>query len=251
MSRQKSGLGVVKQCEQCGAEMYCPPSQAHRRRYCSAECKRLAVAARTTRTCARCGAEHQKSPSIVGKYCSSLCYQAARLRRTDCAVCGKVLVAKQAVYCSRECIAVGRTTLEERPCESCGKPMKVQPHQFGKRRACSRACNDDLKRIKGPGARLRLATGYISVYYPSHPNAMKDGRVLEHRLVMEKHIGRYLRRDEEINHINHVRDDNRIENLEIVGRGQHARESNAWGKKMRQNQRERLAEYERRFGPLD
>jgi tellurite resistance-related uncharacterized protein len=59
--------------------------------------------------------------------------------------------------------------------------------------------------------------GYILVYLPSHPYADNDGRVREHRIVMEKHIGRYLSPKEVIHHINGVRDDNRIENLELLG----------------------------------
>lgn len=72
------------------------------------------------------------------------------------------------------------------------------------------------------GHKKKRADGYISVYVPSHPNANKTGYVMEHILVMEKHIGRYIKNDEVVHHINHVRDDNRIENLRLMTFKEHA-----------------------------
>ena len=61
--------------------------------------------------------------------------------------------------------------------------------------------------------------GYIAIWMPKHPFANDDGYVMEHRLVMEKHIGRYLTKEEVVHHKNGIRDDNRIENLELFANG--------------------------------
>lgn len=70
------------------------------------------------------------------------------------------------------------------------------------------------------GGKWKNSDGYIFVYQPEHPNSNK-GYVFEHRLVMEKHIGRYLSNKEIIHHINGNITDNRIENLKLVTRAEH------------------------------
>lgn len=71
--------------------------------------------------------------------------------------------------------------------------------------------------------RLRHSQGYILLYVPGHPCANKSGYVLEHRVVMEQHVGRSLSPDEIIHHLNGNKSDNRIENLKLVTRSEHAK----------------------------
>jgi hypothetical protein len=69
------------------------------------------------------------------------------------------------------------------------------------------------------GSRGRAPTiirrGYHFTYVPDHPNANGQGYVLTHRLVMADHLGRALLPSEEVHHRNGIRDDNRLENLEL------------------------------------
>jgi hypothetical protein len=75
---------------------------------------------------------------------------------------------------------------------------------------CSRDCY--LKKTQG---RVKNSSGYILIYQPEHPHATKAGQVLEHRVVMEKMIGRYLKPHENVHHKNGDRTDNKPTNLEL------------------------------------
>lgn len=65
------------------------------------------------------------------------------------------------------------------------------------------------------GGKTKDGNGYIYIYSPDHPYKNYYNYVYEHRLVMERHIGRYLKPEEAVHHKNEIVDDNRIENLRL------------------------------------
>ena len=134
-----------------------------------------------------------------------------------------------------------RVKLKPWPCQICGK--MVDPY-MGKQRVprkgkgCCRSHSTKIAMLEGcwhtpnppnswgpsntnwKGGRKKQG-GYIYVLAPpDHPTrGRKTGRrryIAEHRLIMEQHLGRHLEDWEKVHHKNAIRDDNRIENLQIV-----------------------------------
>ncbi len=86
---------------------------------------------------------------------------------------------------------------------------------------------------------------YWTIHKPDHPYAPKQGYVMEHRLVMEEKLGRYLNPKEIVHHINGDTLDNRPENLELVNRSSHVHEHFAHGEKLMARIRELEAQIKR------
>lgn len=97
-----------------------------------------------------------------------------------------------------------------------GLPVK-KPNPTALCRERSRAAHKGRTSFAWRGGR-HLLDGYVMIWNPEHPNA-KGGHnksyVAEHRMVMSDHLGRPLLRGEQVHHKNGMRDDNRIENLEL------------------------------------
>lgn len=74
------------------------------------------------------------------------------------------------------------------------------------------------------GGRRILPSGYVYIHTPEHPNASQAGYVAEHRLVMEKKLGRYLESSEVVHHLDGNKRNNDLDNLAVLVRGQHVSE---------------------------
>lgn len=59
----------------------------------------------------------------------------------------------------------------------------------------------------------KIQNGYILKLIPIEERLTTKRYIYEHRYVMEKHLGRYLTKEETVHHLNEIKTDNRIKNL--------------------------------------
>ena len=92
-----------------------------------------------------------------------------------------------------------------------GKKLKYKPRPW----------QENKQSRNWKGGRLITDQGYIRIYKPNYQSSDKTGYIFEHRYVMEQSLERKLERWEMVHHKNGIKNDNRLENLEIVIRKKH------------------------------
>ena len=121
-----------------------------------------------------------------------------------CKVCNKVFYVilcrkNKAKYCSYKCYWKNRT----------GKPLSKET-----KRKIGEAQKGEKSSL-WKGGKTKTSRGYIYVMKHGHPLSNGQNYVMQHKIIMEKHLGRYLSPKEVVHHINGIRDDNRLENLKL------------------------------------
>lgn len=234
---------AIFKCLYCGKEFKAKPSA--NRKYCSKECANLASKGKSNLknskekvrvVCKVCGKEEYVRPSRAETYvtCSKECmgkYNSERYSqkiKCTCPICGKEFEMKPSAYAR----------------------IKTQP-------CCSATCANELKRItylgennhqygligdknsSFVGKEIVSNLGYILEYCPGHPKpcdkSNKGVRVRQHRLVIERNYDKFnpeyfeeidgwvvLKDMYDVHHINEIKTDNRLENLQILTRSEHS-----------------------------
>ena len=108
----------------------------------------------------------------------------------------------------------------EKICSTCNEKFYIFPYRKNISKYCSKKCSDLINLLHygkdnymWTSGQFKKKAGYVLVLSSNHPFRDCKGYVRRSRLNMEKHIGRYLTRQEVVHHINRIKDDDKIENL--------------------------------------
>jgi len=144
----------------------------------------------------------------------------------SCPICGRPYgKRKRCYYCNGK-----PKTGEVKKCQHCGKEFYASTSVINKGKGiyCSAQCQYAAMKGRTSWRRMALDTrrirqdGYIEVKVAETGKYIRDWR-LEHRAVMEMHLGRRLKPTETVHHLNEVKTDNHLENLQLLSNSDHVR----------------------------
>lgn len=134
-------------------------------------------------------------------------------------------------------------SIPDRNCNHCGKTYRPKRLESS---YCSRPCqwaNNGKNQIRSAEVWWTDRKGYIQGRVTENGYTR---RVRQHRWIMEKHLGRELSPSEDVHHKNGIKNDNRIENLEVLNHVEHSRISQI-DRKYKKGYKLKLSDEERRM----
>lgn len=238
MSKGRPKTKVLVKCFNCSIDIEKSPSVIKRNKtgrfFCSRKCQEI-IGARPRvgeyKHCLICGnkfyAKLSKTKEGHGKYCSKGCADEGWKKPSQriCLACGVEFVTNEKSvrkYCSMECSPKAPVEYKTYTCLYC-------ENKITDRIECKFCTKDCFYLYQTENSEGTIKDGYRSIRV--------DGKyVPEHRHVMSQHIGRELLPEETVHHINGVRDDNRLENLELWSsnhpKGQRTFDKYKWAKEI-------------------
>lgn len=181
--------------------------------------------------CNCCGKPFTAYKSQKRLYCSKTCAitknwdkrERAQKVKLICRNCGKEFELNASEtrvkegkvhYCSPKCRDEARKSGQMIPCKQCGKLFYSTRNDF-----CCKQCARDY-RSANMVHKTYTENGYLVKYEKGYN---KKGNVKLHRAIMEEKLGRRLAPDEIVHHKDGNKQNNDIENLEVLPWGEHSR----------------------------
>ena len=179
------------------------------------------------RVCETCHCEYDTPPSIRLRFCSAKCCGISKRKALTklCIVCSASFStppSRDSIYCSKSCHRKHKNTIanpswtrdvsgENNPMFGVQRFGKDNP-MFGKRKAECSLWKGGRKVRKDGYVIIAVADDYLN---PCDTSSSGTKYALEHRVVMEQHIGRPLLKTEVVHHVDRNPSNNHIDNLQL------------------------------------